>query len=57
MGPPNPHEDEKNVVVGWGWVGGPACAAVDLAWLAGQVPMGPGGDVSGQSVPLEHWHI
>jgi hypothetical protein len=23
MGPPNQHEVEKNVAVGWGWVGGP----------------------------------
>ncbi len=23
VGPPNPHEGEKNAVVGWGWVGEP----------------------------------
>ncbi len=41
MGPPNQHEDEKNVAAGWGWVGEPGRVAVDLAPLAGQTPAAP----------------
>jgi hypothetical protein len=32
-------------------LGGQACVAVDLAPLAGQTPVGPGGDVAGKSAP------
>ncbi len=45
MGPPNPHEGEKNAVEVWGWVGGPG------VWGGGSCPSGPGGDVAGKSVP------
>jgi hypothetical protein len=44
MGPSKPHGGERNAVAGWGWVGGLACVAEDLAPLAGQTPAGPGGD-------------
>ncbi len=32
-------------------LGGQACVAVDLALLAGQTPVDPGGDVAGKSAP------
>jgi hypothetical protein len=51
MGPPNQHVDEKNAVAGWGWGGGPACVAVDLAPLAGQTPAGPGSDITEKTAP------
>ncbi len=44
MGPPNPHEGEKNAV--GDELGGQACVAVDLAPLAGQTTARPGGDVA-----------
>ncbi len=44
MVPPNQHGGEKDVTVGWGWVGGPGVCG------GGSCPAGrpgPGGDVAG----------
>ncbi len=49
--PTNQHEGDKNIAAGWGWAGGQAYVAVDLAPLAGQTPAGPGGDVARKSAP------
>ncbi len=39
MGPPNPHEGEKNTVVGWGWVEGPGvCRWILPRWQARHPP-------------------